>query len=121
MAVLNEGAGRMSHQGQHRLSRRKYQELVRFLKETLTNKQVGMKVRMAAAIRLDDLYRRHEETQLELERREERKRQGQAAAGMPGAEVDRAETPAPPENPEDAAELFLERMRQRKMGKSTDE
>ncbi len=43
-----------------KLPRRRYQELVRFWKQTLTNSKVSHRVRMSAAQRLDDLYRRHE-------------------------------------------------------------
>jgi hypothetical protein len=43
-----------------KLGRRKYQELVRFWKATISNPRVSHRVRMSAAQRLDDLYRRHE-------------------------------------------------------------
>jgi hypothetical protein len=43
-----------------KLSRRKYAELVKFLKSVMGNPKVGLRVRMAAAMRLDEIYSRHE-------------------------------------------------------------
>ena len=103
MPVVNEGAGRSSHQGQHRLSRRKYQELTRFLKEVITNQKAGLKVRMAAASRLDDIYRRHEEAQVKLA---ERKAKVRSEVGKPTEEQEPATEPAP-ESTSDAVRKFL--------------
>jgi hypothetical protein len=51
------------------LSRRKYASLVKFYRGVLKDPKASLKLKMSAAIRLDDLYARHE---LIEARREER-------------------------------------------------
>ena len=60
-----------------KLSRRRYDVLIRFLRETIGNPKIAYRVRMAAAVRLDDLYSRHE---MLAERTEQRKDRALARA-----------------------------------------
>ena len=65
-----------------KLSRRKYAELVKFLKSVIRNERMSIRVRMSAAERLDGIYQRHEVAELKrLER--EAKAQGTAPASDP--------------------------------------
>lgn len=85
----------------NRLSRRNT-EIVRFLKTVLKNERAGLKVRMQAATRLDDLYRRMEEV---AEKAEVRKlREPVAVTDVPPVED------TPELSAEEAARQFLERL-----------
>ena len=55
-----------------KLNRRQYQELVRFLKDTIKNPSVGHRVRMSAAARLDGILSRHEYAEQQAEARKAR-------------------------------------------------
>jgi hypothetical protein len=61
--------------GAAKLARRRYDVLVRFLRETINNPKIAHRVRMAAAVRLDAIYERNETLS---ERAEQRKERGEA-------------------------------------------
>ena len=115
MPITNKLAGRMSHVGQHRLSRRKYAELVAFLKSVISNDKISVSTRMQAAVRLDSIYARYELAQLERERREDRIRTRVAlaqASGEAGAVLTPAEAEAArrESEAEEAAKKLFERL-----------
>jgi hypothetical protein len=55
------------------ISRRKYHEVIKFLKETIGNQKAPLRLRYACASRLDDIYKRSEI----IEARVARKKAGQ--------------------------------------------
>jgi 5'-3' exonuclease len=70
---------------------RKYDMLVKFLKETIANPSISHRVRFAAAERLDNLYSRHEMYEQQAQRRQEREAKAGAVQGQ-GEPVEAAET-----------------------------
>jgi hypothetical protein len=75
---------------------RKYDTLINFLKDTITNPSISHRVRFAAAERLDNLYARHEIVALQALRRQEREaKAGAAAVQGQGEPVGAADTPEP--------------------------
>jgi hypothetical protein len=95
--------------------RKKYAELIRFLKSVIKNEDIGLRVRMSAAERLDGIYARHEQREfLEFKRAE------RLAAGTQDDPED-PESPEPvaqePQSKEDAlkaAQEFLDRIKNRR-------
>jgi hypothetical protein len=61
---------------------RKYDVLVKFLKDTITNPKITHRVRFAAAERLDNLYARQETLALQALRRHEREAKTEAIQGQ---------------------------------------
>lgn len=62
----------LMEEDQMKLSRRKYAELVRFYKQTVSNSKASLRVRMSAAQQLNSIYSRHEFYVLEALRRKDR-------------------------------------------------
>jgi uncharacterized protein YdeI (YjbR/CyaY-like superfamily) len=58
------------------ISRRNYAEVIKFLKQTVKNEKASLRLRYAAAARLDDIFARHQQA----EQRASRKKAGQHAA-----------------------------------------
>ena len=80
-----------------KLNRRRYQEIVRFLKDTIKNKNLSHKIRMLAVVRLDAIYERQEAATMKREDREAR-----ARLAMPQAPAQAAVPDTPePESPGD--------------------
>ena len=91
------------------IGRKRYAELIRFLKSVIKNETVSLRVRMQAAERLDGIFARYEQRQL-IELR--------AAARMaePQESAEPAPMPAEPQSPEDAereAREFLAQIKRR--------
>jgi hypothetical protein len=84
---------------------RRYDALTRFLKETIGNEKIGHRVRMAAALRLSDIYLEHDRSQ---ERREIAR--DRTAARVAEAKANPVPEPSTPEMqaPADAERAALE-------------
>lgn len=89
---------------------RRYDPLVKFLKETLANKQIGHRVKMAAAMRLSDIYLAHDSAQERREIARERVRVAEAAQAAQAKTVSGTpvQEPGTPQDPEQSAKQFLE-------------
>lgn len=86
-----------------KLSRRKYSLLVKFLRDTLANPSISLRVRMQAASRLDAILERNEKQQEQAAMRYERTA-GRAALVAPDpAQPDQADAIAPTEAPSEPA------------------
>lgn len=89
---------------------RRYDALVRFLKETIANEKIGHRVRMQAAMRLSEIYLQHDAAK-------ERRELAELKASAKSEAATAASAPALPSvlesqpDPERAAKEFLERMR----------
>lgn len=93
--------------GMKRLSKRKA-EVARFLRAILENPKTTTLQRLRAVERLDDLYRRHDEEQQRAAERSAR-----SAEAAPTATQDTTTVPEPAESAEEAAERFLDSLRQK--------
>jgi hypothetical protein len=72
----------------------KYDALIKFLKDTITNPSISHRVRFSAAERLDNLYARHETLALQALRRQEREAKTEAVQDQ-GEQGEAAETQEP--------------------------
>lgn len=69
------------------INRRRYAVLIRFLQDTIRNPKVSHRVRMAAAVRLDTIYSRHEWFERRMQDRKA-KAEGQTPLPSEGGDAD---------------------------------
>lgn len=90
--------------------RKKYAELIRFLKSVIKDERIGLRVRMSAAERLDGIYSRHEQREiLELKKAERIAAGAQDAPGDPEEQELTLEQPPDPQRALQEARAFLAR------------
>jgi hypothetical protein len=90
-----------------KLSRRKYADLVKFLKSVIRNERMSIRVRMSAAERLDGIYQRHEVAELKRLERESKAHGATAPASDPEQKTAETGETAPGEDADQKArQLF---------------
>jgi hypothetical protein len=83
---------------------RKYDALVKFLKETVANERMSINTRMSAATKLDSIYARHEEREeKEAIRKERAEARVRKEAGLPDEPEETVEE-TPEQTPSQLAE-----------------
>ena len=93
-----------------RLSRKRYQEIVRYLKSVIDDPKKPDKLRMTAVANLLEVFARSDRTQAQLDGRKARQEAEKGEEGVPGATEETeqvAEPSAPQQTPEEAAREFL--------------
>ena len=106
-----------------KLNRRRYAEIISYLKSLITNPNSPSRMRLTAAIRLDDILRRNEEqaeqAELRKERREDRADRARAiAAGVPVAALP---LPVSPPTPDALAAAYIRGLRAGKIEENDGE